>query len=401
MIVKLNKILFSILVLILLIDPSDLIFHLKTPLFFLIIFFWVVDKILNKKKIKFNKDINTIVYVFLFIPVIGLISGIVQNDIVDFDFAAGIIKSFSIFFITILVIDMDIPIYQNVNWLSFCIPLIIIPIYFLFLLDQDYFSKAVNYLVEDKGEAAFAVRNFYGIEVVMMYYRTSALLVFPLGYFFSGFLTRRNFVFLILSFICFITLFLSGTRGNIVAGFLIFTYLIFNHMIRKKKYILILASCLIMLYGAVILFSNLSFQEKDESQTIKAGHMASYFKLFSNSPGTLLFGQGPGSKFFSSGINADILQSELTYLDLVRFFGIPLSLILIFILIYPILILYKKRLNRKYLPAIVAYYGYLFIVGTNPLLISSTGIVAVIIMYSFLGVKHDKLINNVNEPGYR
>src|SRR5438045_2503209 len=99
MIVKLNKILFSILILILLIDPSDLIFHLKTPFFFLVIFLWIGDKILNKRKIKFNREINIIVCIFLLIPVIGLISGIVQNKIADFNFAIGIIKSFSIFFI--------------------------------------------------------------------------------------------------------------------------------------------------------------------------------------------------------------------------------------------------------------------------------------------------------------
>jgi len=392
MIVKLSRILFIFLLFILLIDPSDRIFHIKLVLFFLVFFVWIINKIITKKNISFNKDAAFISFFFLLIPVVGIISGIIQNTIADADFAAGIVKSFSIFILINFIIDTKIPIYEYFNWVSLSIPLLIIPIYFTYLINPVYFKNIGLYLVDAKDEAAFDVRNFYGFTVVMIYYKTSALLVFPLAYFLYRFMLNRRFMYLLLSVICFAALFLSGTRGNIIAAFIVVVYLFFNHIIVNKKIIVLFISILFTIYAGFVFISNLSFDDKDTSQDIKAGHMQSYIQLFKDKPLTLLFGEGPGSKFFSKGLNANILQSELTYLDLVRMFGIPLTIILLAILAYPLLYLSKNKLSNKHKDAVIAYYAYLFIVGTNPLLISSTGVVAVIIMYSF--IQKDRLPYN-------
>jgi hypothetical protein len=120
---------------------------------------------------------------------------------------------------------------------------------------------------------------------------------------------------------------------------------------------------------------------------MKVGHYDSYIKLFMEHPQYLVWGEGLGSQFYSSG-NADfVTQTELTYIDLIRWFGIPLAIILILLLLYPIIYFYlnkKVSQNNRYL--IVSYWGYLFIAGTNPLLVSSTGMLAVLTLFSALGV---------------
>ncbi len=383
MLIKINKIFLSVLLIVLIIDPSDLIFHLKVPLIFLVLFVWILDKVVTKQSIRFKKDIVIINCFFLLVPIFGIISGLIQNSIKDPEFAMGVVKSFSIFFLVNLIIDSKYPIYKNFNWFLLLIPLIIIPCYFTLLWNVDLFKRIAMFFSE-KNETAFSPRNFYGINVIMLYYRTSALLVFPLSLFLYRFLKHRNYWNLLLFFICFITLFLSGTRGNIIATVLITVYLLINSLSRKRKFIQLSITVLVLFYGLLLFIGSLSLGEKDSSQEIKSGHFSSYITLFETKPSIFIFGQGLGSEFFSTGLNQNIVQSELTYLDLVRIFGVPGTLLVLLILTYPLVYMYKKSMNYKYTAAVCSYYGYLFIVGSNPLLISSTGIIAVIIMYSLL-----------------
>jgi hypothetical protein len=131
-----------------------------------------------------------------------------------------------------------------------------------------------------------------------------------------------------------------------------------------------------------------SYAEKEESSEIKSGHFNSFIQNTADNPQYLLWGQGLGSKYYSKGVGVFTTQTELTYFDLVRFFGVPLAILFMICIVYPLIyIIINKKITERNRYCIVAFLTYLFISGTNPLLISSTGMLILVVMYSLLDKK--------------
>ncbi len=100
-------------------------------------------------------------------------------------------------------------------------------------------------------------------------------------------------------------------------------------------------------------------------------------------PGFLIWGQGLGSEFYSKGFGYFTPQSELTYIDIIRMFGLPLGMFFIIITFYPVWYLSKSlKYDWAAFYPLVIFCAYLFIAGTNPLLISSTGMLAMLAIFS-------------------
>lgn len=383
MLIKTVKFLIACLVFVLIVDPGDLIFRLKIPLFALVFLVWFGLKLYQP--IKVNFDVVYISLIFFFIPLVGISVGLLQNTMQDFAFALGFVKSFSIIVLTIVIFDLNININKYLIWFCLAIPLIIIPIYYFITSGNGAIAPIVSYLTK-KDVAKFSNRDFYGYKVIMLYYRTSPLLVFPLAYYFKNLLYGNSkFIAFILVALFFVTLILSGTRANMVAGVFVIGYLLFYFLKNRKNKLAFILVSIGLIFASILFLKSLSFDQRDASADVKSGHYNSYKQVFDNHPEYLLWGQGLGSKFYSSGSGAELSQTELTYFDLVRWFGIPLAIGLFFLLLYPVIYLVQnKRITKNNLYLIVAYLAYLFIAGTNPLLVSSTGMLVILTMYSFL-----------------
>ena len=181
-----------------------------------------------------------------------------------------------------------------------------------------------------------------------------------------------------------VSLILSGTRANILSVLIILVYYIFKYLQLKKSLILSSVFSLVIFFSLLSFLFTLNFEKSDESTSIKSGHFTSFIRLIESNPEYLIWGQGLGSKYYSSGFNSMTSQTELTYLEFIRYFGIPNTIIFMMFVLFPVFYLIKKKLvcsRNSY--SIIAYFLYLFISGTNPLLISSTGVFVVLVMYSF------------------
>ncbi|MFD2864950.1 O-antigen polymerase [Mucilaginibacter antarcticus] len=375
--------LFKLLVFIIIIDPADLLFHLKTPVFLAVVFVWLISKLWSK--IYVVNDVYFLILVFLIIPLISIASGLIQNNLTDIGFAIGFFKSAIFIGLLIIIYDMNIPIQKYLIRYSILISVITISIYLIFLNKPQLFG-AIYRFVLDKNIAIFSIRNYYGLTVFMLFYKTAPLLVFALAHYCQKFINDKNrMTSLVLAFVFLFTLLLSGTRANIVTASCLFIYFVLKYYYRKPNKIGFSVTILIIVCSLFLFIQSLSFGQQDKSSEIKSGHFNSYIKLFNENPQYLIWGEGLGSKFYSTGLNSLISQTELTYLDLIRFFGIPLFLLFLFIIIYPAIYLYvSKKINAENEHAVVAYFGYLFIAGTNPLLISSTGMLVILVMYSLI-----------------
>ena len=180
----------------------------------------------------------------------------------------------------------------------------------------------------------------------------------------------------------FTTLILSGTRANILISVLLPVSMFLFYLLRTKRFVWLTVMTIVIAVSGITFLNSISKEGGDESSDIKSGHYNSIINVIKSEPTILIWGQGLGSKYFSTGVNDMTVQSELTYLELVRVLGIPITILFLFILIYPIIVLFKNHDLKNISYAIYAYFGYLFIVGTNPLLVSSTGMIVVVVMYA-------------------
>jgi hypothetical protein len=113
------------------------------------------------------------------------------------------------------------------------------------------------------------------------------------------------------------------------------------------------------------------FHPEESSNAAKLGHIHSYIENFSEHPIYLFWGQGADTEFYSQGFEAKTVVTELTYLEVIRWFGIPVAAIIFMALLYPVLELSRLSDALSYLA--IPYVAYLWEAGTNPLLVSATG----------------------------
>lgn len=347
------------------------------------ILLWLASK--KKSHIKYKLDSVLMMLTLISIALFGILIAFLQNSDVDYVFSIGFVKSLVFLFLLIIIIDLDIQPDLLLNKYSLILPLIIIPVYIIIAYFPIMMVFAYEYLVVNKEVAMISNRNFYGYQLVMVYYKTSAMLVFPLSFYCNKLLEKRNRGVSVLCIILlFISLIMSGTRANIMVAIIIPGYYLYRYLKVKKNIIYSLIAITSIIFVFISFILSLSFEKADDSAEIKSGHFISFVDNMKSHPEYLIWGQGLGSKFFTVGKNEFTAQTELTYFDLVRFFGLPLAVLFLTMVIYPLIYLYNnKMINERNKYAIVAFINYLFIAGTNPLLVSSTGMVILVIMYSF------------------
>jgi len=233
--------------------------------------------------------------------------------------------------------------------------------------------------------AIYALRNFGGYPVLQMFYKTSPLLVFPLSYYLFQILIQGNvkllFLKLTILLSIIVTLFLSGTRANIVSLALIILFYLSYYIYKKSRIVFVVLTglyTLLAIYGLSII-GGILFNATEISNLVKFGHYISYIEHFSDHIGQFIFGNGLGSSFYSYGINRITNVTELTYLELIRIWGMPISIIFLLVLLTPILYEIKAK---QFSHLFIAYIAYLFIAGTNPLLLSSTGMIVFVYVFS-------------------
>ncbi|MDP3436520.1 MAG: hypothetical protein Q8S04_04705 [Bacteroidales bacterium] len=374
-----------LLILDLIIDPSNLIFKAKYFLFVITLLLWIFQII--RKEIRLPKELVVLVlFISFFMPLYALSVGLLNNFLKNTN--PGVIVYFSSFFfftLTLVIVNRKIDLTKPFNIASLFIVLITIGFYGVMLINPLLFGSLYHYFVIDKQVAIYALRDFGGYPVLQMFYKTSPLLVFPLSYYLYQILIQGNvkllFLKLTILLSIIVTLFLSGTRANIVSLALIILFYLSYYIYKKSKIAFVILTglyTLLAIYGLSII-GGILFNATEISNLVKFGHFISYIEHFSDHIGQFIFGNGLGSSFYSYGINRITNVTELTYLELIRIWGMPISIIFLLVLITPVLYEIKaKQLSHLF----IAYIAYLFIAGTNPLLLSSTGMIVLVYVFS-------------------
>ena len=383
-----GNILFSIMIFLIMFDPTNTILGLKDISFVLLVGYNIVF---------FKPD-------FSYIPHILMVYGVIltsytfaemQMNRLDFQMLFGAIKGFSPLFLLLWCRQYNVVKLMKWPTLIMCI---FISILYIAVISNEAIELLVYQYVSEFGDMIMMThRNFLGIDIFGMYYKSIISFVFALLIFYYNLFNERNniFVNIICALIMLFVFLVSGTRATMLLPFAMIALVLYKRILKSKKVRYLLYPVLALFVIALILIVvKLLTQEGEPSNAIKYAHLISYAKLFDDNPLYMILGQGPGALFYSEGFNSMTAITEWTYLELFRCYGL-LSLVILGVLVWPLKTLWKYRANEQHFGIMCSYVLYLMIAGTNPLLISSTGMIVVIAIYSYAQILKDKSSDGV------
>jgi hypothetical protein len=371
---KVRSILFKVLIITMLLDPTNTVLGIKIYLFFM----FVVLSINH-----FNYSIIKTLPLFLYYTTVisGSLSLFMQSTNYDPVFFANYFTTGGILLLLPLL---------NRKYFSYLVESFILGCVLISLLTIGLFvffkSTDINLIYGFDFKNTFIVtpRAYMGVPFLMVYHKSVCALLIAVGIVFNRMLNfgfRWLSMFTIIFFI--LTLYISATRANMLAALVLFISYIF-YFLNKKGYhslsvIMIIFSSCFVIFSVFFLVTFAT----DDSNSIKYGHVVSIYKYLSEDMVYLFFGMGTGSVFYSSGFGAIVPITEVTYFEFVRSFGLVISPLLFFMFFFPLFYAILKKI-KHYKMYFTSYFVFLIVGGTNPLLIGNLGLLILILSYSIL-----------------
>jgi hypothetical protein len=270
---------------------------------------------------------------------------------------------------------------------------------FAFLQTDPDMFMLIHDLGEKYGVISLSERSYGGgIVINQITFATAPMLAIAIPHFFDRAAravsrSKRRLYFGCVA-ICAAGMFLAGLRNTMAAAVLLPFLLWPLYTRRVVRNVLLSFAILAMLALPFASRLRTLLDPSELSNGIKLKFVADYFTILSD-PVTLLFGQGLGAyyrwsssglpNFESTGANFYFI-TELTYLEMVRSFGLVGAAVMLLLLLYPVWRAFIVGSDRRRQALAVGYLTYLGMCAANPLLFSSLGILilAAILADTFL-----------------
>lgn len=373
-----GNILFSFLIFLFAADPTNTILHLKDMAFVLLMGYNVAF---------FKADYRKLIY--FMVGCVGITLGWVfatmRGVVMDGDFVFSLYKAMAPLLLLPWIHHYDV--LRLSRWSVFCTGLLIVSLFWIIVFIPQ--AEAAIYLFMRKSDDTMmmAWRSFLGFRMFCMYYKStvSFLLVFAVAFYQCLYKEKRTLFSILITLVMIHTFVISGTRSTMLLPFLLMGMIVFKFYHNKRYYNYLLYPIIgLAAVAFFILLYKLLSETTEPSNMVKYAHLASYGDLFEDNPLYVLWGEGPGTRFYSSGFHKMSLQTEWTYVELIRYIGV-FCLFILFLFFYPLIKIWRLRhVDERCYVIAFAFFIYLIIAGTNPLLLSSTGMLALLTIYSFL-----------------
>lgn len=372
----LGNVLFFLFIFIVLIDPTNTVLHKKDISFLILTIYCLLSQ---KPNIKMLIPIFTMFTAFC----IPWVLEEARCTNYDTDEALALLKSMSPIIILLWVDKFNL---IKLSRIPVVISCLIVDILFILMSAYPEIEAAAWAFTDSHGAPIMMSRRwFFGIEIFAVYLKSTPALIFVLIYYIYCLFDKelrsvRRILFLIIILFNFAV---SGTRSTMLVPLFLFGIVVFFHYRKHKDFKYFIYPAIILcafLFFAILVI--LASDTSEASNEVKYAHIPSYIALFENHPLDLIIGEGPGTSFYSEGFNQIVYKTEWSYLELIRSFGI-FSLLIIAVFAYPLITLWRYRNNEFTYCIFWTYTAYLLIAGTNPLLLSSTGMIALLFVYSY------------------
>lgn len=354
-----------------LVDPEDQMLHFKVPLFLLALSVWMVRVVCRMVSPGSFKTWAAVLLFGIILPGMASIIGLLGHSIPVTDpHYFQIVRSCSMLLLIPVLSSEGIDLMKHIIRWSFAVAAFTLALVVLSFNAPLIYSVVYEFTLQ-KDNAMFGSRDALGLGIGSFYYKTVAVLVFPLAYYLRNLLNRpKKVISGVLAAVFLAAVLCSGSRATALGAFFVIVALGFQKLKTDFGMKVALPIIFVMIALPAGYFASF-FHPEESSNAAKLGHIHSYIENFSEHPTYLFWGQGADTEFYSQGFEAKTVVTELTYLEVIRWFGIPVAAIIFMALLYPVLELSRLSDALSYLA--IPYVAYLWEAGTNPLLVSATG----------------------------
>jgi hypothetical protein len=359
-------------------DPTGEFFNLKYISVLIAFIVFGFNFLINFKIRHFSNTQILYLFVFcIFIPFYGLnvtlinttLASLTDTSYIGFGVTTAVL-------IPVLIISKD----HFINIFIYSLRLLMITIFVVlisFIYDGDGFGISQFFI--DHKSMLMGFREYAGIPTYYIYFTASPLLIMLVTYDSYALLNKFSFKNLLLFSLSVVSIFLTGTRFNMLVAILILPVsLILNKYSLSRIFINSLFLALFLIVITNNKFTSSFFTSSEDSNNAKIGYLESYMPIFGN-PKFILMGQGfnahdwsPEFKTLMAKSGNDGTKTELTYLEFVRVFGIFFGLLLNLIVFAMPIILYYSYGKFNFL--VVGILVYLLSSAINPYIFSTNGV---------------------------
>jgi hypothetical protein len=304
----------------------------------------------------------------------------ITDNLTDWGYAMSQVRSMLYISIFFFMVTMKLNVLLKAIWINgivlSCVTLL------LFFISQlggifldviyDYCNMSGNFMMAYN-------RNFLGYTINGLYFKAGSLIIFSFIYNLYQYQGRLKTLY---SVILFLSLMVAGSRTPMLVQLMILLVYLYDRNIIGK--FLTRISALVLFGGLIMVTYLLATQENEDSNEVKYENYESYIDDMSEK-GHLVWGAGVGSEFYAKGRGYKLSYSELSYLDILRMYGIPLGGFFIFLFFAPFFY------ERPYFPQSLflkrfcwGYVLFLILSGTNPTLLGSVGLTGLAIFMALV-----------------
>jgi len=383
-----HLLLFTLYLLILdaLVDQSDMFFHLKMPLFIGVFLIWLYRQISmntrmsaeRMRRLTFSVWIVTLA-VAVVIPSIWTLVGTLSHDIHIGDAPLGLLKTFLFFAIVPVLVTEDIDLISVVIRTGVVVAIITITMFVLNIISYELFVGLFAFLSEKQNAIITPERSFSGIMIGEFYYASCPIMIFPFAYYCARLLdsTQRIFISGLMCALFGVAILASGARADILAMLAVVAIFGLRRILSDWGLIPAIAFGAILLSSALAIFVPTFGNKEESSNSVKLRHAESYLDEFTARPFALIVGEGANQAFYTKGFSSYTINTELTYFEILRIFGLPMTIVFAL----SGLCLVYRLFSRGPISAGVAYLMYFLVASSNPLILNSTGFMVLASLY--------------------
>ena len=351
-------------------DPTGFHSRLKDLLFVVLVIYGVIYCL---KRRQYLAPVNRITFiVFLLIPLWGMFIAYITGCLDDQAYAMSQVRSMSYIAIFFFVVTMRLDVLLKAVWINgIVLAVVTLILFFLSQLGGIFLAVIYDYCAASDNFSMAYNRNFLGFTINGLWYKAGSLIIFSFIYNLYQYKGRFKLFF---SVILFLSLMVAGSRTPMLVQLVILLVYLYDKNVLGK--FLTRLSALMIVGMLVMLTYMLATQKNEESNEVKYANFMSYVEDIGDK-GHPVWGAGLGSLFWAEGRNLKLSYTELSYLDILRIYGLPLGLFFIFLFFAPCLWLWKYFGRSQFLTRYCrGYVLFLILSGTNPLLLGSIGLTA-------------------------
>lgn len=351
-------------------DPTGFHSRLKDLLFVVLVIYGVIYCL---KRRQYLAPINRITFlIFILVPLWGMFIAYITGKLNDSGYAMSQMRSMLYISIFFFVVTMRLNILLKAVWINGLIMAAVTLI--LFLLSQlggiflaviyDYCNATGNYTMAYN-------RNFLGYAINGLYFKAGSLIIFSFIY---NLYQYKGPFKLFFSVVLFLSLMVAGSRTPMLVQVMILLVYLYDKNVIGK--FLTRLSALALLGMLVMVTYLLATQDNEKSNEVKYDNFESYVEDIGDK-GHIIWGAGLGSEFYAKGRDMRLSYTELSYMDILRIYGLPVGIFYIFLFFAPCFWLWKYYSHSQFLKRYcLGYVLFLILSGTNPLLLGSIGLTA-------------------------